>query len=386
MRYPIDSLSIANLLAPVVETSVALTRLDERLQASPVGQGWIERSQFADAAAALWLEGELVQLEDLVLHDERMDVRAPTHELTRAHTILRARRRISAAKPDWALSPPGLRELAGLSAAGDSADKSGQPDAFQQESEQTDGDESEPASDQVVDEEDPLASHFAALDAVLARTSQLLDGATPPPRASASPMITTQPRERPTLIYDLDWDEEARMAEWVAVLDETSELPVMLRAAILLDAWGQIEVLQHGGWLGGLLVASLLRREGLTGQHLACLHLGSRNIARERRRSPDRTRRLLALLESMAAAAELGLKQHDRLVLAKAQMEQRLKNRRSSSKLPDLVALVLSRPLVTAPMIEKRLKVTQQGALNLIDELALREMTGRKRFRAWGVL
>src|SRR5690606_23583987 len=119
---------------------------------------------------------------------------------------------------------------------------------------------------------DPLASHFATLDAVLARTSQLLDGAMPPPRAPAAAATTTPPRDRPALIYDLDWDEEARMSEWVAVLDETSELPAMLRAVILLDAWGQIEVLQHGGWLGGLLVASLLRREGLTTQHLACLH------------------------------------------------------------------------------------------------------------------
>jgi len=172
MRYPIDSLPIADLLAPVVETSVALTRLDERLQASPVGQGWIERSQFADAAAALWLEGELVQLEDLVLHDERMDVRAPTHELTRAHTILRARRRISAAKPDWALSPPGLRELAGLSAAGDSADKSGQPAAFQQEGEQTDGDESELETDRRASRVDSCHVGLTGLNGGLRRHSR----------------------------------------------------------------------------------------------------------------------------------------------------------------------------------------------------------------------
>jgi HTH DNA binding domain len=37
-------------------------------------------------------------------------------------------------------------------------------------------------------------------------------------------------------------------------------------------------------------------------------------------------------------------------------------------------------------MIEKELKVTMQGALNLVAELSLREMTGRGRFRAWGVV
>ncbi|WP_352842715.1 helix-turn-helix domain-containing protein [Mesorhizobium sp. M0933] len=37
-------------------------------------------------------------------------------------------------------------------------------------------------------------------------------------------------------------------------------------------------------------------------------------------------------------------------------------------------------------MIQERLKVTKQGALNLVGELGLREMTGRGRFRAWGVM
>ncbi len=62
---------------------------------------------------ALWVEGELVHLEDLVLHDAHMDVRVPTHELTRAHTFLRIRRQIFANKPDWALSRAGLRQLTG---------------------------------------------------------------------------------------------------------------------------------------------------------------------------------------------------------------------------------------------------------------------------------
>ncbi len=85
--------------------------LDERLARSPVRDGWIERQHFADAAAALWLEGELVHLEDLVLHDAHMDIRLPTHELTRAHAVLRARRQIFGNKPDWALCADGLRQL-----------------------------------------------------------------------------------------------------------------------------------------------------------------------------------------------------------------------------------------------------------------------------------
>ncbi|MER8964050.1 MULTISPECIES: DUF1612 domain-containing protein [unclassified Mesorhizobium] len=64
----------------------------------------------------------------------------------------------------------------------------------------------------------------------------------------------------------------------------TRDLPVVLRGAILLEAWSEIEVLQHAAWLGPLLEAALLRREGLAANHLACLHLGAKNIPRERRR------------------------------------------------------------------------------------------------------
>ncbi|MBX8827553.1 hypothetical protein HBA93_18255, partial [Ochrobactrum sp. SFR4] len=65
-----------------------LARLNEIVRFSPVGEGAIERGHFRDAVAAMWILGELVHIEDLVLHDAHMDVRAPTHELTIAHTIL----------------------------------------------------------------------------------------------------------------------------------------------------------------------------------------------------------------------------------------------------------------------------------------------------------
>jgi hypothetical protein len=67
-------------------------------------------------------------------------------------------------------------------------------------------------------------------------------------------------------------------------------------------------------------------------------------------------------------------------------MERRLRGRRSSSSLPAVVELVLSRPVVSAAMIAKTAKVTRRGALNLIADLGVREMTGRGRYRAWGIL
>jgi predicted transcriptional regulator len=67
-------------------------------------------------------------------------------------------------------------------------------------------------------------------------------------------------------------------------------------------------------------------------------------------------------------------------------MERKLEGRRTSSKLPELVELVMARPLVSAKMVAKTLEVTPQAARRIVLELGLREMTGRGRFRAWGII
>ncbi len=103
---------------PIARAKDALARLDERLAKSPIRDGWIARTHFSDAAAAFWLEGELVHMEDLMLHDAGMDARTHTHELTRVHAILRTRRRIADSAPDLALSLAGLDALHGRSGEG----------------------------------------------------------------------------------------------------------------------------------------------------------------------------------------------------------------------------------------------------------------------------
>ena len=67
-------------------------------------------------------------------------------------------------------------------------------------------------------------------------------------------------------------------------------------------------------------------------------------------------------------------------------MERKLEGRRTSSKLPELVRLVMEKPLVSAGMVAKTLDVTPQAARRIVLELGLREMTGRGRFRAWGIV
>ncbi|NEK38596.1 DUF1612 domain-containing protein [Rhizobium leguminosarum] len=352
---------------------MALTRLDERIARSPVGPGWIERIQYVDACASLWIDGELVHLEDLVLHDATRDIRTPSHELTIARDILRTRRRIAGQSPDWALSADGIRSLRQTSeigaGGGDEATTTGviRPAiAIEAEGEGNDTD----------DAQDLPGVDYAAIDAVLARSDAAIERASKPGPAPADP-----------LVYDLDWDEDERLEEWRSVLRQAQDLPAVLQAIVALDAWNELSVLQHAPWLGRLLAASLLRHAGVTTDtHLAALNFGLKTISVDRRRHRDRETRLLAIAHGLIAAAEIGLKEHDRLALARTLLERKLEGRRTSSKLPELVDLVMAKPLVSAGMVAKTLEVTPQAARRIVLELGLREMTGRGRFRAWGIL
>ncbi|MEY9381527.1 hypothetical protein ABIA10_007460 [Rhizobium leguminosarum] len=376
MAYDLAKISMTALMEPAFRACIALARLDERIARSQVGPGWIERSHFADACASLWIDGELVHLEDLVLHDATKDIRTPTHELTIARDVLRTRRRIAAQPPGWPLSADGVRALRKTSAITSAdTDEATTADAIQR-AVAIDPEGEEDVADDV---ENLPGVDYAAIDAVLARSEAAIVNARRPGRASGA--------ERDPLVYDLDWDEDSRLDEWRGLLRQAENLPAVLQAIVALDAWNELSVLQHAPWLGRLLAASILRHAGVTtSAHLAAINLGLKTIPVDRRRHRDRETRLLAIAHGLLAAAEIGLKEHDRLTLAKTMMDRKLEGRRTSSKLPELVELVMAKPLVSAKMVAETLEVTPQAARRIVLELGLREMTGRGRFRAWGVL
>src|SRR4051812_33466445 len=86
------------------------------------------------------------------------------------------------------------------------------------------------------------------------------------------------------------------------------------------------------------------------------------------------------------SGAGQGTKDHDRWLLARRLLERKLSGHRKHSKLPALIDLVLVRPLVSAGMIAAELGITPRAAQDLVAALGLREITGRGRYRAWGVL
>jgi hypothetical protein len=380
-----DPLPWPKLAGPLAAAEDSLARLDERLAKSPIRDGFVARTHFTDAAACLWLDGELVHIDDLVLHDAHMDIRAPTHELTRAHAVLRTRRRIADAKPDWALSATGLAGLRGRGGQGDGVEGKGvrKEGKGSHAGEDDGGDQDEVDLDETlgVIETDPhLAAAVAAVDAAIAKTDRALAGEPSGP--------TRRPAERDPLVYDPDWDEDARLGDWRAVVEQTRTLPPTLATTIAAEAWDAIAPLQHTPWLGRLLAAALLRQRGKTRWHLPCLHAGLKAIPRERRRAParDAAAQLVVQLEAITAAAAAGLKDHDRWLNQRTLLARKLDGRRATSKLPVLLDYVLTRPIVSAGMIAAELGITPRAAQNLVAELGLREATGRRRYRAWGIL
>ena len=324
---PWDSLAVA-----LSDADDALARFDERLRTSPIRDGVVARLDFADACACLWLAGELVTPEDLVLHDAERDLRMPTHALTQAHTILRTRRYIARQPPQWALSPPGLTDLRGLTERGGEA-----------------------------------------------------RAITHDPKSSEPAQAPLSPADRDPLIFDPDWDEEVRLGAWQSRIAENQHRPPVLAAALAWDAWETTAPLQHRAWLGPLLVASILRARGKVRSHLPSLHLGLRQLERAQRRPRDRGARLLGFVQACTAAATEGLKQHDRLMLARELLTHRVKGHRTTSHLPALIDLAIARPLVSTTLIADELAISARAAQNLIRELGLREITGRGRYRAWAI-
>ncbi|WPP02717.1 RHE_PE00001 family protein [Methylocella tundrae] len=353
------------LKAPLAAAEDALARLDERVRASQIREGFVSRSHFGDACASLWLAGELVMLEDLVLHDARMDIRSPTHEVTRAQAVLRTRRQIAGAAPDWALSPDGLKILRG--------DSESRTEEATRVGEGLDG--ADAAALELPGGADPLAGELAALERALNRSDKLLAGDAARARGPRDP-----------LIYDPDWEGDEKLEAWRRAGAAAPAEPPLLAAALLWDAWETNPPLERQAWLGALLVAATLRARQKTRAHLCCVNSALKLVPRERRRSRDRTVRLTAFLEAIAAGAEAGMADHDRWLLARRRLEGKLKGRRCSSRLPTLVEFMLARPIASAGMIAAALGVTPRAAQDMVAELGLREMTGRGRYRAWGIL
>jgi hypothetical protein len=183
-----------------------------------------------------------------------------------------------------------------------------------------------------------------------------------------------------------NWEGDEKLEAWRRAAAAAQAEPPLLAAALLWVSWESNPPLERQAWLGNLLVSATLRARNKTRSHLCCVNSALRLVRREKRGSPDRATRLIAFLAAIAAGAEAGMADHDRWLLARRRLEGKLKGRRSSSRLPALAEFILARPIASAGMIAGELGVTPRAAQDMVAELGLREITGRGRYRAWGIL
>jgi len=373
--------------------AIALARCDERLlRAEPVlAEGARQRGHAFEAQALIGLAGGLCPLEDVVLHDAGMDVRSPTREITRAAAMLDERRRLARREPAEILSPSALRQRLGIdgSQESDGADRrESAPVAAKKLVAQwnridLDDDEEDQADDDELDLEDEREHAdpaFAEIDVLLARTRKKLD--------AWNDLSSDQGRKNLTL-RDPGYDAAGRLARWLAILEEGRGLPAALAAALALDAWLWLEPSERSGELGFAYAATVLRQRGLGSVHLPTLGLGLRRG--KFRWSPHQAlpARIGGLLGALSEAAAVGQADLDRLSLARELMLRKCEGRREHSKLGELVDLFVASPLVTVQLAAARLNVSPQAVEAMLRELGAslpRELTGRKRYRAWGVV
>jgi len=397
MRYNLTRVVRRELVsdcAVVAEAAaIALARCDERLlRAEPsLAKGVRERGHALEAQALIGLTGGLCPLEDLCLHDAGMDVRSPTREIARAATILDERRRLARGAPGELLKPTALRQRFGIAGAGEpdrtdrhkigSVDPKGVAAPWDridvEDDEEDQADDNDLHGEEDDDHADPA---FADIDALLVRTRKKLD--------AWNDLSSGEGRKNLTL-HDPTYDAPGRFEAWLAVVEEGRGLPGTLAAALALDAWLWLEPSERAGELGFALAATVLRQRGLAAAHLPALGLGLR---RGRFRwSPQQALdvRIAGLLGAFAEAAAFGQGDLDRLSLARTVMLRKCEGRRGNSKLAELVDLFVSTPLVTVQMAAARLQVTPQAVEAMLKELGgslPRELTGRKRYRAWGII
>jgi len=355
VRLELPALTGRGLLVPLAGAEDALARLDEALQASPIAEGWIARSHYAEACASTALEGHLVPVEELILRQEYMGTIAPHEGVRQAAFVFAARERMASARPGWALSRQGLDSLAGQ--AGWMCEAS---PSLSEDGRGGEGNEADTGLD----------TAMAAIDALLQRTNARLEQI----RAQAVPPPIDEPHQE-------------ALERWQALLGEASLLPPTLAAVLLLEAW--LSLRPGPLWLGRQLAAASLCHAGKT-RFLPSLALGLQRQAHRRGRyrplDQPADERVRDTLLAFKTAAEQGLAEHQRLTAIHETLLRKAEGCRKNSHLPALIAFVLRRPVITSASAAEELGISQRKTLDLIQALGLRELSERGRYRAWSIL
>lgn len=322
-----------DLAGPLSSADRAVARLDERLRQSPLRAGIIARFDLFDTIAAMANEGCLIHFEDLALHDMSMDIRVPTQELVRASTILDIRRKASQRNPESLMT---LRGLQGLVGAWETKTRS--PDTIA-------GKSSTYVSD------------------LLALADALLQG---------------EETETDEIAEPLQADDA--FDAWRLSVQKSEKLPPILAAAQIMLDWKKTSPIPRHEWLGPILGGAYLRGKDVTSMMLP-VHLGLRQAQRNNIKAPP----LRARVEGVLRAAQAGLEMVRKMETTVSLLRAHTKDRRGDS-FEKLIQMLIDRPVVTIGMIGKEFGISKQGAAHLLKNVGtIRELTGRGKYRAWGI-
>jgi hypothetical protein len=326
-RVLAEGLSESAFPVQLEKATVTFARLDERLKRSEplVQRGLLARTLYREAQSLVGLSGRLIHLVDLVLFDLDTNVQMSSDASVLGRKYLAQLRRLATMKSEELVSAEVVSEISGL------------PVVLQ----------SMRAEDFEPDEPDDLHDALSAVD-LLTRTV------------------------------------EPRIDQW---FKEIGALPVVLGSVVLLDAWQWHEGTPRTE-IGPLLCSCYLRARLFTRLYppVGCGMWNSR--VRWERDAPP-ARRLLALAANLERSANIVMADLDRMVLARASMDRHTNGGARNESLASLADLFVEVPAVTTELVAKRLSITSQAALQLMKRLGNAlppELTGRSRYRAWGVL
>ena len=170
--------------------------------------------------------------------------------------------------------------------------------------------------------------------------------------------------------------------------EQTRELPALIAAAIAWDAWRALQPESRSAWRATLLAALTLKARGLTPHCLLPIDVGWRFC----KYRPHPGHGLAARIEGFLGWAEMAAVQGHRelasLTLAGRMLRSGLRSRRSSSRLPALIDLLLERPFVSVPLAAKTLNISRQAAHAMLKNLGapVHKLTDRKRYNAWSII
>lgn len=193
--------------------------------------------------------------------------------------------------------------------------------------------------------------------------------------------------ERPDAFYDPEWDQAGRLKRWRDAVAATSKLPPLLAAAIAWDAWHALMPEQQGSWRATLLAALVLKARSRCTGWMVPLDTGQYVLRKVWRATDPAAKRIAMFLDIADASVQHAKKELTGLASARERLLLRLKGARKNSRLPDLVDLLISRPLVSIPMAQRSLRLSKQAIARMLSQLGStpREISERRRYRCWTV-